>query len=300
MIDLNQSIQYIKGVGPQRATLLQKLNIYTLEDLITYFPREYEDRSNPKKIMQLIDGEEALIEAVVISKVTEIKVRKNMIIEKLIARDETGSCIISWFNQKYLKGKFEVGEKYNFFGKVSVKYGKVEILNPVFDKEETSQNTGKIIPIYPSTYSLPQGTIRKTIENGLSIVEGKLEETLPTYLLEEYHLLDLNTAIKQIHFPDDFKEYKRARTRLVFEELLGMQLVLLNLKQANTQNEGIKFSKEVKMSELINKLPFNLTKAQIKVLEEIDKDMELSKPMNRLLQGDVGSRKNNSLNYSGI
>ena len=99
MIDLNQSIQYIKGVGPQRATLLQKLNIYTLEDLITYFPREYEDRSNPKKIMQLIDGEEALIEAVVISKVTEIKVRKNMIIEKLIARDETGSCVISWFNQ---------------------------------------------------------------------------------------------------------------------------------------------------------------------------------------------------------
>lgn len=250
--------------------------------------------------MQLIDGEEALIEAVVISKVTEIKVRKNMIIEKLIARDETGSCIISWFNQKYLKGKFEVGEKYNFFGKVSVKYGKVEILNPVFDKEETSQNTGKIIPIYPSTYSLPQGTIRRAIENGLSIVEGKLEETLPTYLLEEYHLLDLNTAIKQIHFPDDFKEYKRARTRLVFEELLGMQLALLNLKQENTQNEGIEFSKKVKMSELINKLPFNLTKAQLKVLEEIDKDMELSKPMNRLLQGDVGSRKNNSLNYSGI
>ena len=147
---------------------------------------------------------------------------------------------------------------------------------------------------------MPQGTIRRAIENGLSIVEGKLEETLPTYLLEEYHLLDLNTAIKQIHFPDDFKEYKRARTRLVFEELLGMQLALLNLKQENTQNEGIEFSKKVKMSELINKLPFNLTKAQIKVLEEIDKDMELSKPMNRLLQGDVGSRKNNSLNYSGI
>ncbi len=300
MVDLKQSVQYIKGVGPQRAALLQKLNIYTLEDLITYFPRDYEDRSKPKKISQLIDGEEALIEAIVVSKITEVKIRKNMIIEKLIARDETGSCVISWFNQRYLKGKFEVGDKYKFFGKASVKYGKVEILNPVFDKEETSNNTGKIIPIYPSTYSLPQGSIRRAIENGIAMIKENLEETLPEYLLKEYNLLDLNTAIRQIHFPNDFEEYKKARTRLVFEELLGLQVALLNLKKENTENEGIEFSKEVKMSEIINKLPFKLTKAQLKVLEEIDNNMETPKPMNRLLQGDVGSRKNHSFNYCSI
>lgn len=291
MIDLKQSVQYIKGVGPQRAALLQKLNIYTLEDLITYFPRDYEDRSKPKKISQLVDGEEALIEAIAISKISEVRIRKNMVIEKLIVRDETGSCVISWFNQKYLKGKFEIGCKYSFFGKASVKYGKIEILNPVFDNNETNKNTGKIIPIYPSTYSLTQGSIRRTIENGLSLINENLEETLPEYLLKEYNLLDLNNAIKQIHFPKDFEEYQKARTRLVFEELLGMQIALLNLKKENTQDEGISFPETVKMSNVINELPFKLTKAQLRVLEEIDGDMEKSKPMNRLLQGDVGSGK---------
>lgn len=291
MIDLKQSVQYIKGVGPQRAALLQKLNIYTLEDLITYFPRDYEDRSKPKKISQLVDGEEALIEAITISKISEVRIRKNMVIEKLIVRDETGSCVISWFNQKYLKGKFEIGCKYSFFGKASVKYGKIEILNPVFDNNETNKNTGKIIPIYPSTYSLTQGSIRRAIENGLSLINENLEETLPEYLLKEYNLLDLNNAIKQIHFPKDFEEYQKARTRLVFEELLGMQIALLNLKKENTQDEGISFPETVKMSNVINELPFKLTKAQLRVLEEIDGDMEKSKPMNRLLQGDVGSGK---------
>lgn len=291
MIDLKQSVQYIKGVGPQRAALLQKLNIYTLEDLITYFPRDYEDRSKPKKISQLVDGEEALIEAIAISKISEVKIRKNMVIEKLIVRDETGSCVISWFNQKYLKGKFEIGCKYSFFGKAAVKYGKIEILNPVFDNNETNKNTGKIIPIYPSTYSLTQGSIRRAIENGLSLINENLEETLPEYLLKEYNLLDLNNAIKQIHFPKDFEEYQKARTRLVFEELLGMQIALLNLKKENTQDEGISFPETVKMSNVINELPFKLTKAQLRVLEEIDGDMEKSKPMNRLLQGDVGSGK---------
>ena len=291
MVDLKQSVQYIKGVGPQRAALLQKLNIYTLEDLITYFPRDYEDRSKPKKISELVDGEEALIEAVVASKLSEVKVRKNMVIEKLMVRDETGGCAISWFNQKYLKGKFEIGCKYNFFGKISVKYGKIEILNPVFDNNETNKNTGKIIPIYPSTYSLPQGSIRRAIENGLLLINESLEETLPEYLLKEYNLLDLNNAIKQIHFPKDFGEYQKARTRLVFEELLGMQIALLNLKKENIQGEGISFPEIVKISNVINRLPFKLTKAQLRVLEEIDKDMEKNKPMNRLLQGDVGSGK---------
>lgn len=112
--------------------------------------------------------------------------------------------------------------------------------------------------------------------------------------MQKYHLCDINTATKQIHFPDDFEHFRMARKRLVFEELLSMQLALLSLKSKyEVQKEGICFPKEVKMSECIKQLPFKLTKAQLRVLEEIDKDMESSKPMNRLLQGDVGSRKNN-------
>lgn len=303
MIDLKKEIQYVKGVGPNRAVLLNKLGIYTLEDLITYYPREYEDRGKPKFIAELVDGEEALIEAIVVSKMAEVKIRKNMTIYKLIVRDETGTCTLTWFNQKYLKNRFVLGEKYKFYGKVSNKCGKAEMNSPVYDEEETSKNTGKIIPIYPLTYNLSQNTIRAVIENGLKLIneQGKLEETMPDYIKEAYNLYDINTAIEQIHFPESFEKFEKARLRLVFEELLTMQLALMSLKNKyDAKEEGITFSKDVKMSDVINELPFKLTRAQLKVLEEIDNDMEKSKPMNRLLQGDVGSRKNSSIYNSSI
>lgn len=173
--------------------------------------------------------------------------------------------------------------------------------SPVFEEENKNKNTGKIIPIYPLTYNLSQNVIRQIMENGLKEVDNNLEETLPKYLLEEYSLDDINKAIKNIHFPKDFGEYNKARKRLVFEELLIMQLALLNLKTKYTVNsKGIEFNSNIKMQDVIEKLPFKLTNAQIKVLEEIDKDMESPKPMNRLLQGDVGSRKNSSINSFGI
>ena len=292
MVDLKQSVQYVKGVGPNRAKVLNGIGIRTLEDLITYFPRTYEDRSKPKKISTLVDGEEALIEVMATSNMSEVRIGKNRTILKLIVRDETAACIITWFNQSYLKGKFKLGQRYKFYGKVQVKYGKVEMINPVYDIEENTKNTGKIIPIYPLTYTLKQSAIRNAIENGLKMVNGKLEENMPEYLLEEYHLMERNRAMKQIHFPDNFEEYSGARTRLVFEELLSMQLALSGLKNKyDNENDGIAYRTDVKMSDVINALPFKLTKAQLKVLEEIDHDMESKKPMNRLLQGDVGSGK---------
>ena len=297
MIDLNKDVKYIKGVGPNRVKLLNKLNIFTLKDLITYYPRTYEDRSKAKKISELINGEEALIEAICVSKIAEIRIRKNMTIYKLIVRDETDTCEITWFNMPYLKTKFKLGNTYKFFGKVK-RIGKIEMNSPIFEEADVSNNTGKIIPIYPSIYELTQNTLKKIIDNGVKLVYGNLEETLPEYLLKEYNLIDINNAIKNIHFPDDFSNYNKARQRLVFEELLVMQLALLNLKNKYTVDEnGIAFSKDVHMSDVINTLPFKLTNAQTKVLEEIDGDMENTKPMNRLLQGDVGSRKNCSINY---
>ncbi len=292
MPDLLKEVKFVKGVGPNRVALLNRLGIYTLEDLITYYPRTHEDRSIPKKIIDLLHGEEALIEAIPVSRMSEIKIRRNFTMYKLIVRDDTGTCQITWYNQTYLKNMFKVGEKYKFFGKVNKKFNKVDMISPVFDSENSLKNTGKIIPIYPTTYNLPQNTLRKIIENGLAEIDEKLEDTLPEYLLSKYNLCDLNTAIKQIHFPDNFENFNKARKRLVFEELLSMQLALLSLKsQYEVESEEISLDKNVKMSELIDKLPFRLTKAQLRVLEEIDNDLESSKPMNRLLQGDVGSGK---------
>ena len=292
MIDLDKDIKYIKGVGPNRATLLNKLGIFNLKDLITYFPREHEDRGNPKNISELEHGEEALICAYPVGRLNEIKIRKNLTLCKLIVRDETGSCQITWYNQSYLKSVFKPNIRYKFFGKVAKNYGKIEMQSPVYETEETSRNTGKIVPIYPLTFSLTQNTIRKIIENGLKEIDGKLEETLPEYIIKKYNLYDYNTAINQIHFPDSFEKFNLAKKRLVFEELFTMQLALLSLKNKyEVKKPGIEFSKSAKMSDVIDKLPFKPTNAQIRVLEEIDNDMESSKPMNRLLQGDVGSGK---------
>ena len=166
--------------------------------------------------------------------------------------------------------------------------------SPVFDEIENTNNTGKIIPIYPLTFSLTQNTLRKIIENGLQKVQeqGGLQETLPEYILDEYKLEKINEATKNIHFPEEFEDFKKARKRLVFEELLSTQLALLQLKNNNlTDKKGIQFNPEVHMSDVINSLPFNLTKAQLRVLQEIDENMESDKSMNRLLQGDVGSGK---------
>lgn len=118
MLDLNKDVKFIKGVGPARAKLLNTLEIFTLGDLITYFPRDYEDRGKPRSIAELEDGEEALIEAICTSKIMEKRIRKNMVIYKLSVRDETGLCQITWFNQKYLKNRFQVGQTYKFYGKV--------------------------------------------------------------------------------------------------------------------------------------------------------------------------------------
>ena len=291
MLDLNKEVQYVKTVGPNRVKLLNKLKIYTLKDLITYFPRDYEDRSKPKNLYECVDGEEVLIEAMAVGRINQMH-KGRMTISRLTVKDQTGTCYITWFNQGYLKDKFQPGRMYRFFGKISVKGGRLEMNSPVYDEIDQSKNTGKIIPIYPLTYELKQSTLRKIIENGLAEVKGKLPETLPEYIIRENNLWDINSTIERIHFPLEFSDFNKARERLVFEELLTMQLALLKLKN-NYEHDtnGIQFSKEAKMSDVINLLPYKLTKAQLRVLQEIDTDMESTKPMNRLLQGDVGSGK---------
>ena len=292
MLDLTKDVKYVKGVGPNRVKLLNKIGIYNLGDLITYYPRDYEDRSKPRMIQNLVDGEDSLIKAVAVSRVVEIRLKNRMCMYKLVVQDETAKCTIIWFNQSYLKNKFIIGETYYFFGKANIRMGKFEMSSPAFDDVNTKNNTGRIIPIYSSTYSLSQNTIRKIIENGLEMVDGNLEENMPEYILDNYNLLGINEATKKVHFPESFEEFKEARKRLVFEELLTMQVALLGLKNKYSRDiKGIEFAKEYKFSDIINDLPFNLTNAQLRVLQEIENDMEKDKSMNRLLQGDVGSGK---------
>ena len=291
MVDLYKDVKYIKGVGPNRVKLLNKIGIFNLKDLITYYPRTYEDRSKPKNLYECQEGEEVFVRAVACSRLSDIRI-KGRTMQKLLIRDETAPAEAIWFNQSYLKNKFEQGKEYGFFGKVSRKYGKIELMSPKFDEGENTKNTGRIIPIYPLTYNLSQNNLRKIMENGIKEVYGNLEETLPSYILDKYNLEKINKAVKDIHFPENFNDFNIARKRLVFEELLSVQLALLELKNRYMNEEkGIVFDKNVKISDVINSLPFKLTGAQRRVLEEIENDMEQDKTMNRLLQGDVGSGK---------
>ena len=293
-MDLNEDVKYVKGVGPNRVQLLNKIGIFTLKDLITYYPREYEDRSKIKNICECQNGEDTVIEAVAVSRLANTRIGKGKTIQKLQVRDETGLATITWFNQPFLNTKFYVGKKYRFYGRINEQFGRLEMISPVFDDIRETNNTGKIIPIYPLTFKLTQNILRKIIENGLEIVKenGGLKETIPSYILNKYDLVEINKATNSIHFPQNNEDFKNARKRLVFEELLSTQLALLQLKNNNINDKkGIQFNKNVKMSDVINTLPFKLTKAQLKVLEEIDDNMESNKTMNRLLQGDVGSGK---------
>ena len=246
MVDLKQNIQYIKGVGPSRAQLLNYLGIYTLEDLITYYPRAYEDRRIVKTIEEMVDGEEGLIDVVAVSNVTTFKLKRNMTVSRLIVRDETDNCLITWFNQPYVKQIFEAGQRYKFYGKITKKNGKAEMNSPVFDPEGQSKNTGKIVPVYPTTKKLNENALRQIIENGLNMLDGNLPETIPEYIREKYKLEDINEATMDIHFPKDFERLNKARNRFVFEELLAMQLALLSLKnEYESETRGIEYNKQI-------------------------------------------------------
>ena len=290
---LKKSIKSIKGIGDARALLLHKLDIFTVEDVLNYFPRYYEDRSSFKKIAQLVDGEKCAFEGFAASKIVESRPRRGLLISKLAIRDETGLINATWFNQPYVKNAVKPGESYAFYGKVTRKRT-FEIQNPVFEKlgEGEMKNTGRIIPVYPSTGKLSQNVIRSTVEAALQLVSGGLKDILPDALRDSYNLCDIDYAINKIHFPANSADFETARYRLAFEELLLLQLGLLSIKgELEDTSRGFSFGAAKETEAFTGALPFRLTGAQARVFKDIESDMESSRIMNRLIQGDVGSGK---------
>jgi ATP-dependent DNA helicase RecG len=291
---LKKPIRHIKSIGEVRARLFHRLNIFTVDDLITHFPREYEDRGNLKKISQLVDGETCAFEGIIMSKVNETRIRKGMMIYNVHIKDETGSIVGTWFNQHFIKNVFYIGESYVFYGKISKKFRNFEVQSPVYEKidDKEMKKTCRIVPVYPSTYNLTQNMIVTAISNALKSVVGSIDEILPLWVLSNYHLSEINHSMQNIHFPSSEKDFNSARFRLVFEELFMLQLGLLSIKNnLEGDKKGIKFEAVSEIEAFITGLSFKLTNAQSKVFKEIKKDMESGKVMNRLVQGDVGSGK---------
>ena len=292
MVDIHTNLQFLKGVGPARVEVLNKLGLFTIEDLLCYFPREYEDRGVYKKICELQDGETVSIQAYITSNITENRIRRNMAIYKAIVKDETGGAIITWFNQPYIKKQIKVGAEYSFYGKVKNTLGRIEMQSPVFEEVNAGKNIGKIIPKYPLINGITQNVFRGIMENALKEVEGTFAESLPAWVLKKEGLAEINWCIHNIHFPSLLHDFEKARYRIAYEELLTMALGLMRFKEkGKNEFQGISFHLDEKMDEFLNILPYKLTGAQARVWQEINLDMQSQKSMNRLVQGDVGSGK---------
>ena len=287
---MSKDIRYLKGVGEKRAELFNKKGINTVEDLLYYFPRSHEDRSEMKEIADCAEGETVCISVTVFSPVKDVRVRRNLLISTMIVSDTTGALNVVWYNNKYVKGQFFTGDEYILYGKITRNRGKMEMINPVYEKKGKERFTGKIVPLYPLTEGLTQKILQSSMELALKEA-GRLEEYIPTEIREQYNIAELNYAMKNIHFPEDFESYNIARERFVFEELLILQLALSGHKDENTQKDSVKFDDIMCVREFTDSLPFPLTNAQKRVLNEILKDTKSGKMMNRLVQGDVGSGK---------
>lgn len=295
-MDLNKPVRYIKGVGPKKAALLKRIGVNSIYDLITYYPRIYEDRAHLKLIGQIQDGEFTTIQATVIGHKI-ISTRKGKRLLKIILSDGTGQATLVCFNQFYLKDYLTKGTTIIVSGKFERTFQGVEITNFTYEiltkDAEDLIHTGRIIPIYPLAEGVNARFLRALIKKVVDEVGSELADMLTEEIKRRNNLLSFSESIKNIHFPESFELNYKARERLVFDEFFLLELGLaIRRKKIETLDKGISYKiKKILLSEFRQVLPFDFTPEQKKVINEIFKDMQSAKPMNRLLEGDVGSGK---------
>ena len=290
MADLNTDVRYIKGIGEQRAKALGKLGIATLRDLISYFPRAYDDRTLLRRIADLVPGETAGVAAMVASPPTISHVRRGLDLVKLRAVDDTGALDVTFFNQAWLKNNLHQGETYVFYGRAEGSLFRRQMSNPVVEPEGRREITGRIVPIYPLTAGVSQLILSRSIRQGLTACADILPDVLPDQVRREHQLCRIEYAYENIHFPESTEALDLARRRLAFEELFLFTIGLERLRQRR-EVVHVPPCGGVDMEPFYSALPFTLTDAQRRCVEEALADMRSGTPMNRLVQGDVGSGK---------
>ena len=291
MTDLNTDVRYIKGIGEKKAQALAKLGVFSLYDLVSYFPRKYEDRSTVMPIALTRGGESVCIEALVADTPRLTRVRRGLELVKLRAVDESGSVDITFFNQPYAKDNLIRGESYMFFGKIEAAGMRRSMVNPVYEKSTGRGTvTGRIIPIYRVCNGLNQRTMLQAVRQGLDACLDRIPDVLPQDVRERCRLAQTAYAYENIHFPKDFDALELARRRLIFEELFVLACALGRIRGERVREEGIKLSVH-DMSRFWASLPFSPTGAQRRAIDQALGDISSGAVMNRLVQGDVGSGK---------
>ena len=283
-----------KYVTAKQLSNLKSLGINRVYDLIYYFPRAYDDRTNIKKIGELKFNEYVVLKATVMS-VVNLTVRSGKKIVKAMVTDGTGIMEILWFGMPYIKKSLKIGEEYLFIGQTK-KSAIFQLINPEYKlfsgQQKVSEN--EILPIYSSNKNITQNSLRKLVEKFLVNFLNYFEENIPNKLIKEYKIMERKSAIKNIHYPISMKEIEEAKRRFAIEELLILELGILKnrfiIENSNSKNYEVKGKKE-KVREFLSQLTFNLTNAQKKVIKEIYDEISNGKIVNRLIQGDVGSGK---------
>lgn len=290
MADLNTDVRYIKGIGEAKAKALGKLGIFTLGDLIGWFPRRYEDRRETRPISSLIPGETACVAAMIASEPKVSHIRKGMDLVKVRAVDDTGALDVTFFNQSWLKDQLRVGETYIFYGRAEGSLLRKTMAGPVVEPEGRREFTGRIVPVYPLTAGVSQLLLSRAIRQGLDECADILPDCLPDSVRQTHGLCRVNYAYENIHFPESPEALDIARRRLAFEELFFFAIGL-KLLRSRRETVSVEPFRPVDMAPFYDALPFILTGAQRRCVDEAIADMTAGKPMNRLCQGDVGSGK---------
>ena len=291
---LSKSVRYLKGVGPKRSGDLAELGIKTVEDMIYYLPARYEDRAKIVNIRDLKIGEAQAIEGQIIS-VASRRTKSGLAMFQAGITDKTGLIYAVWFNQPYLKDYLIKSKAVALYGKVD-RYDRVQIMNPEYEilkeGDPESVHMKRIVPVYPATGSLSVKYLRGLAFQAVMQYTRLLAEHIPTYIIAREHLVDVKFAFRNIHFPASFENLEKAYRRIVFEEFFLLQLALALRKSAVKEDSGLRHRAGGELiEELKRALPFNLTEGQKRAISDIERDMSSGRPMNRLLEGDVGSGK---------
>ena len=285
---LSTDIRFLKGIGEKRAEGFRKLGIMTIGDLLSFYPRDYENWSEAVSINDAKEDETVAIKAIIVSRMLPIKTRSGKIMYRTCATDGVGMMNITFFNNSYAAKDMKENEEFIFFGKIKVnEHGGKEMISPKYEKAEKGEY---IHPVYRQNTVITSKMTAKAVKTALDLFSDKIPETLPSEQLLKYRLPSFSQALRSIHFPKNEEDIKAARRRLIYEELLILQLGILSHSNKDTETASCVLEKDY-TDEFAAFLPFPLTNAQKRAIKECASDMKMLSPMRRLLQGDVGSGK---------
>ena len=286
----NTPTTVLKGVAQKRADVLKELGINSIYDLITFLPSSYEDRRIFSTIENVRDGDVVCLKATLKTAVKTVRIRSNLTISNCIIYDDSGEIMVVWYNQRFVDKQLSKDGQYNFYGKIKRGKSRLELVSPTFEDSNNNKGyTGRIVPVYPLLSKIPQKTFSSIMKDAISYADNIVVSTLPVCVEEKYNIINLNEALKGVHFPENEEHVVECRKRFAFEEFFYFQAAIAKIRKTSNYNGVVFLNQDLEWLE--KRLPFSLTEAQLRVINEIKNDLSCGKQMNRLLQGDVGSGK---------